>query len=68
MTFNFVTQFNLISLPVVIMITVVLSFFGVFFGLLVTFKPFGIIMTGVGVISLAGVVVNNAIVLVDYTQ
>jgi multidrug efflux pump len=45
-----------------------LSLFGVFFGLLVTFKPFGIIMTGVGVISLAGIVVNNAIVLVDYTQ
>jgi multidrug efflux pump subunit AcrB len=63
-----VTQFNSITLPVVIMITVLLSFFGVFFGLLITFKPFGIIMTGVGVISLAGVVVNNAIVLVDYTQ
>ncbi|UCF97042.1 MAG: efflux RND transporter permease subunit [Spirochaetaceae bacterium] len=63
-----VTQFNSITLPFVIIITVVLSFFGVLFGLLVTFKPFGIIMTGVGVISLAGVVVNNAIVLVDYTQ
>ncbi len=63
-----VTQFNSITLPFVIMITVLLSFFGVFFGLLVTFKPFGIIMTGVGVISLAGIVVNNAIVLVDYTQ
>lgn len=45
-----VTQFNSISLPVVIMITVLLSFLGVFFGLLVTFKPFGIIMTGVVVI------------------
>ncbi|RMF56979.1 MAG: efflux RND transporter permease subunit, partial [Calditrichaeota bacterium] len=38
------------------------------FGLLVMFKPFGIIMTGIGVISLAGVVVNNAIVLIDYIQ
>ena len=38
----------------------------VFFGLLVTFMPFGIIMTGLGVISLAGVVVNNAIVLISY--
>ena len=39
---------------------------GVFIGLLVTGMPFGIIMTGIGVISLAGVVVNNAIVLIDY--
>ena len=63
-----VTEFNSITLPVVIMISVLLSFFGVLFGLLVTFKPFGIIMTGIGVISLAGVVVNNAIVLIDYIQ
>jgi CzcA family heavy metal efflux pump len=66
--FLLVTEFNSITLPFVIMLTVVLSFFGVFFGLLVTFKPFGIIMTGIGVISLAGVVVNNAIVLIDYIQ
>ena len=45
-----------------------LSLFGVFFGLLVTFQPFGIIMTGIGIISLAGIVVNNAIVLIDYIQ
>ena len=63
-----VTQFNSITLPFVIMISVLLSFFGVFFGLLVTFMPFGIIMTGIGIISLAGVVVNNAIVLIDYIQ
>jgi len=66
--FILVTQFNSISLPFVIMISVLLSFFGVFFGLLVTFKPFGIIMTGIGIISLAGVVVNNAIVLLDYIE
>jgi multidrug efflux pump len=66
--FVLVTQFNSITLPFVIMISVVLSFFGVFFGLLITFKPFGIIMTGIGIISLAGVVVNNAIVLIDYIQ
>ena len=39
---------------------------GVFLGLMITGMPFGIIMTGIGVISLAGVVVNNAIVLIDY--
>jgi multidrug efflux pump len=66
--FVLVTQFNSITLPFVIMISVFLSFFGVFFGLLITFKPFGIIMTGIGIISLAGVVVNNAIVLIDYIQ
>jgi multidrug efflux pump len=66
--FILVTQFNSVTLPFVIMISVLLSFFGVFFGLLVTFKPFGIIMTGIGIISLAGVVVNNAIVLLDYIE
>ncbi|MBE9510410.1 MAG: efflux RND transporter permease subunit [Bacteroidetes bacterium] len=66
--FVLVSQFNSLILPVVIMSSVFLSFFGVFFGLLVTGYPFGIIMTGIGIISLAGVVVNNAIVLIDYIQ
>ncbi len=66
--FVLVSQFNSLILPVTIMVSVLLSFFGVFFGLLVTFYPFGIIMTGIGIISLAGVVVNNAIVLIDYIQ
>ncbi|MHC4715717.1 MAG: efflux RND transporter permease subunit, partial [Planctomycetota bacterium] len=63
-----VLQFNTFSAPLVIMVTVLLSFIGVLVGLLVTDMPFGTIMTGVGVISLAGVVVNNAIVLLDYTR
>ena len=63
-----VTQFNTLSAPVIIMSTVILSTVGVFIGLLVLDIPFGVIMTGVGVISLAGVVVNNAIVLLDYTR
>ena len=62
-----VTQFGSISVPFVIMTSVILSLIGVFLGLMVTRTPFGIIMTGVGVISLAGIVVNNAIVLLDYT-
>ncbi len=61
-----VTQFNSISQPVIILTSVILSLGGVFLGLVVMGWPFGIIMTGVGVISLAGVVVNNAIVLIDY--
>jgi multidrug efflux pump subunit AcrB len=63
-----VTQFNSVSQPTIIMTSVVLSFGGVFLGLALMSYPFGLIMTGVGVISLAGVVVNNAIVLIDYTN
>ncbi len=63
-----VTQFNSVSQPVIIMTSVILSLGGVFLGLSTLTLPFGIIMTGVGVISLAGVVVNNAIVLIDYTN
>ncbi len=63
-----VAQFNTLTVPFIIMTTVVLSLIGVFAGLLACAMPFGIIMTGIGVISLAGVVVNNAIVLLDYTQ
>ncbi|MHC4605628.1 MAG: efflux RND transporter permease subunit [Planctomycetota bacterium] len=63
-----VTQFNSFQVPFIIIITVLLSLIGVLVGLLFCRLPFGVIMTGVGVISLAGVVVNNAIVLLDYTR
>ena len=63
-----VAQFNTISAPFIIMFTVVLSMIGVLTGLLICRRPFGIVMTGVGVIGLAGVVVNNAIVLLDYAR
>ncbi len=63
-----VTQFNSVAQPLIIMTSVILSLGGVFLGLAYMELPFGIIMTGVGVISLAGVVVNNAIVLIDYTN
>ena len=61
-----ITQFNSVSQTCIVMTSVILSLSGVFFGLIVTLTNFGIIMTGIGVISLAGVVVNNAIVLIDY--
>ena len=61
-----VTQFNSIVTPFIILTSVVLSLIGVLWGLIITDTPFGVIMTGIGVISLAGVVVNNAIVLIDY--
>jgi len=65
-TLILVTQFNSVSQPFIIMSAVLLSLGGAFLGLTVISSPFGIIMTGVGVISLAGVVVNNGIVLIDY--
>lgn len=61
-------QFNSYAVPLIIMLSVVMSLIGVLLGLVVTGTPFGIIMTGIGVISLAGVVVNNAIVLLDYAE
>ncbi len=63
-----VSMFNSITQPFIIMTSVILSLGGAFLGLTLFNSPFGIIMTGVGVISLAGVVVNNAIVLIDYTN
>jgi len=62
------TQFNSFLTPLIILTSVALSLIGVFLGLLVTGMAFGVIMTGIGVISLAGVVVNNAIVLIDYYE
>lgn len=61
-----ISQFNSVLQTLIVMTSVVLSLTGVFLGLMLTATPFGIIMTGIGVISLAGVVVNNAIVLIDY--
>ena len=63
-----ITQFNSIFRPAIILASVVMSLIGVLFGLIIVQNKFGIIMTGLGIISLAGVVVNNAIVLIDYTD
>ena len=63
-----VAQFNSYSAPTVIMLTVLLSLIGVLLGLIISRQNFVVIMTMIGIISLAGVVVNNAIVLIDYTN
>lgn len=63
-----VTLFNSVLQPLIILTSVILSLGGAFLGLYVLKSPFGIIMSGVGIISLAGVVVNNAIILIDYTN
>ncbi|WP_428742635.1 efflux RND transporter permease subunit [Tenacibaculum sp.] len=61
-------QFNSVSKPAIIMLAIFLSLIGVFGGLIITAKPFVIMMTMMGIISLAGIVVNNGVVLLDYTQ
>lgn len=64
--FILISQFNSVSKPFIVMTSVIMSTAGVFYGLVIFQMPFVIIMTGIGIISLAGVVVNNAIVLIDY--
>ncbi|MBK9405814.1 MAG: efflux RND transporter permease subunit [Ignavibacteria bacterium] len=66
--FFLVIEFNSITSPVIIMFTVLLSLIGVLLGLLITQTPFGIIMTGIGVIALGGIVVRNAIILLDFQK
>ena len=63
-----ILQFNSISKPAIIMLAIFLSFIGVFGGLILTGWPFIIMMSMMGIISLAGIVVNNGVVLLDYTQ
>ena len=67
-TLILVSQFNSAFKPIIIIMTVLFSTIGVFLGLAIFNMDFVIIMTGIGIVSLAGIVVNNAIVLVDYTN
>ncbi len=64
--FILISQFNSVIKPVIILTSVIMSTMGVLLGLMLFRMPFGIINTGVGIISLAGIVVNNAIILIDY--
>lgn len=61
-----VAQFNSFVKPMIIMTSVLLSTIGVFGGLATFGMTFSVVMMGIGIVSLAGVVVNNAIVLIDY--
>lgn len=61
-----VAQFNSVSSPFIIILSVLFSTIGVFLGYALTGRDVSVIFTGVGIISLAGIVVNNAIVLIDY--
>lgn len=66
--FILIFQFNSVSKPGIIMLAIFLSLIGVFGGLIITGASFVIMMTMMGIISLAGIVVNNGVVLLDYTQ
>ncbi len=66
--FILIFQFNSVSKPGIIMLAIFLSLIGVFGGLIITGSAFVIMMTMMGIISLAGIVVNNGVVLLDYTQ
>lgn len=63
-----VAQFNSITAPFIIVLSILFSTIGVFLGYAIFGQNISIVFTGVGIISLAGVVVNNAIVLIDYTN
>jgi len=63
-----VAQFNKLTSPLIIMTSVLFSTIGVFFGLIIFQMEFVIMMTMIGIISLAGIVVNNAIVFLDFVE
>src|SRR5690606_38264369 len=66
--FIIVAQFNKLTAPLIIMSSVLFSTTGVFLGLIIFQMDFVIMMTMVGIISLAGIVVNNSIVLIDFVE
>jgi multidrug efflux pump len=66
--FILIFQFNSVSKPAIIMMAIFLSLIGVFGGIVITGASFVIMMTMMGIIALAGVVVNNGVVLLDYAQ
>jgi len=63
-----ISQFNSVVKPAIIMTGVLMSTIGVFIGLMIFQMPFGIINSGIGIISLAGIVVKNGIILIDYVD
>jgi multidrug efflux pump subunit AcrB len=63
-----VSQFNSLVKPLIIIASVLFSTIGVFGGIATFRMDFVVVMTGIGIVSLAGIVVNNAIVLIDYIE
>ena len=63
-----VTQFNAVFRPIIVLSQVVLSFIGIFLGTIIFGMDISVIMTGMGIVAVAGIVVNNGILLIDYTD
>jgi multidrug efflux pump subunit AcrB len=66
--FILITQFNSIAKPIIIISEVIFSVIGVLLGFIITGMPISIIMTGMGIVALAGIVVRNGILLVEFTD
>lgn len=66
--FILITQFNSLSKPFIILSEVIFSLIGVLLGFIITGMPMSVIMTGMGVIALAGIVIRNGILLVEFTD
>lgn len=66
--FIMITQFNSISKPLIIITEVIFSVIGVLLGFIITRMPISIVMTGMGMVALAGIVVRNGILLVEFTD
>ncbi len=62
------TQFNSIVKPIIIFVTILLSLIGVLLGFMLFGKTFSILMSGVGIIALAGIVVKNGILIIEFTD
>lgn len=63
-----VTQFNSVTKPILIMVTVLFSLIGVLLGFIIFRMTFSVAITGVGIVALGGIVVRNGIVLLDFTD
>jgi multidrug efflux pump len=66
--FILITQFNSLAKPIIIISEVLFSLIGVLLGFIITGMPMSIIMTGMGLVALAGIVVRNGILLVEFTD
>lgn len=62
------TQFNSVVKPLIIFVTILLSLIGVLLGFIIAGKTFSVIMSGVGIIALAGIVVKNGILLIEFIE
>ena len=66
--FILVTQFNSVSKPIIILIEILFSIIGVLLGIAIFGMEISVVMTGIGIVALAGIVVRNGILLVEFTD